>query len=423
MTAPEKNEVTENDLFSALGISVGGPSTSSKPKSSSDAPKTGKKDSRKKSSGDLGDDALLDIFISGSSSKRPSPSRSAKSNPSPSSSKKRSEAVPKQASRVQQRKVDPKRDAERAAQLREKAIRSRQWKEELQRKRREQEMMGSDGAKSVSLSDRAAERNQEDEIITVAAVESKKALLEDTTAREIREGSFGESHEKRPTSQPSETRDSSIRSRFSSYPAPRYTPAPNPWTMQSQQAAQPQNASQIQQGVQTQYPASIQQTFQSQDEVQMQQQATRNEAYSSQFARREASAHYAAQTMRPNSSQSFDAQPEAKMPSRSQDGALHGPLGGASSVSGDMPEADPRMQLYPDVQRQGVPGQFSDPNYQQILMQQYCDPAADYSDDYDNEPATGGTSPLGIILIVLAVLCVLVAASLLTGLWDISNLR
>lgn len=31
-------------------------------------------------------------------------------------------------------------------------------------------------------------------------------------------------------------------------------------------------------------------------------------------------------------------------------------------------------------------------------------------------------SPVGIVLIVLAVLCVLVAASLLTGLWDISNL-
>lgn len=31
-------------------------------------------------------------------------------------------------------------------------------------------------------------------------------------------------------------------------------------------------------------------------------------------------------------------------------------------------------------------------------------------------------SPLGVVLIVLAVLCVLVAASLLTGLWDISNL-
>lgn len=37
-------------------------------------------------------------------------------------------------------------------------------------------------------------------------------------------------------------------------------------------------------------------------------------------------------------------------------------------------------------------------------------------------PPQSKESPLGIVLIVLAVLCVLVAASLLTGLWDISNL-
>lgn len=43
------------------------------------------------------------------------------------------------------------------------------------------------------------------------------------------------------------------------------------------------------------------------------------------------------------------------------------------------------------------------------------------SDD-DRMPPQGKESPLGVVLIVLAVLCVLVAASLLTGLWDISNL-
>lgn len=43
------------------------------------------------------------------------------------------------------------------------------------------------------------------------------------------------------------------------------------------------------------------------------------------------------------------------------------------------------------------------------------------SDD-DRMPPQSKESPLGVVLIVLAVLCVLVAASLLTGLWDISNL-
>lgn len=42
--------------------------------------------------------------------------------------------------------------------------------------------------------------------------------------------------------------------------------------------------------------------------------------------------------------------------------------------------------------------------------------------DEDRVAPQGKESPLGVVLIVLAVLCVLVAASLLTGLWDISNL-
>lgn len=42
--------------------------------------------------------------------------------------------------------------------------------------------------------------------------------------------------------------------------------------------------------------------------------------------------------------------------------------------------------------------------------------------DPNRVPPQAKESPLGIVLIVLAVLCVLVAASLLTGLWDISNL-
>lgn len=42
--------------------------------------------------------------------------------------------------------------------------------------------------------------------------------------------------------------------------------------------------------------------------------------------------------------------------------------------------------------------------------------------DEDRVSPQGKESPLGVVLIVLAVLCVLVAASLLTGLWDISNL-
>lgn len=51
----------------------------------------------------------------------------------------------------------------------------------------------------------------------------------------------------------------------------------------------------------------------------------------------------------------------------------------------------------------------------------------DMQPDEPQVPATRGKGrakddPLGIVLIVLAVLCVLVAASLLTGLWDISNL-
>ncbi len=501
MAAPEKNEVTENDLFSALGISAGGSSTSSKPKPSkplSDTPKAGNKNSQKKSSGDLSEDALLDIFGSGSSSKKPSSnssSKPAKSGSSPSSSKRSSEAVRKQVSQAQRRKVDPKRDAERAAQLREKAIRSRQWKEELQRKRREQAMMGSDGAKSVSIPDQAAEKGQKDEIITVEAVESKKALLEDTETREtregfggsrekqseIREGSTRESREKQPTSQPSEVRDAAIRSRFSSHPAQNYTPAPNPWMMQPQQTAWPQRASQAQQETPTQQVTPVQQVFQFQDEAQLQQRAMRNEAGSSQSARREARAQQISQAMQSKSQYASD-QPEIKMPERSQGSDSHNPRGGAFSTSEDakqsqgsaqmsqgsvqasqdpvhasqgsvqeshdsipasqfsnayvqrpsmppefmqppMQNPDPRMQFYPDIQRQGASGQFSDPNYQQILMQQYCDPAVDYNDDRSGEPETGGTSPLGIVLIVLAVLCVLVAASLLTGLWDISNLR
>lgn len=42
--------------------------------------------------------------------------------------------------------------------------------------------------------------------------------------------------------------------------------------------------------------------------------------------------------------------------------------------------------------------------------------------DEDRVAPQGKESPLGVVLIVLAVLCVLVAASPLTGLWDISNL-
>lgn len=410
MATPEKDNVTEIDLFSALGLGGSGSAASSRP--SDDGLDDGLSDlfgSKRSSSSakgnSLDDEVLLDIFTTGG----PASQRSSKGG----------------------RRTDAKVAQEREAQLKEKAIRSRQWKEELERKKREQ-----------IRAEEAARREAEE-----AAAES-----ESPASKSPEPSATSASAAKKAASTPAAKEPEPARSKESKE---IITVKANPVILENKSAAESRDSWEGRDGV----------------------------SFSGRYGREVgvSGAGPAAGAREPRDV-AEGRQPRRDHPVR--DGRATQPLPTKPSdmqgaFTQPLPQQQPRNAAVqgrpaPSAQPYGAPGAGPQPGarggvhpqeawppraeqrpYQQQPQPRPSQPPQGFSQDpagrprmaaYDGRnpsqdlrqsapvqpeepsmPAPRGKGrakddPLGIVLIVLAVLCVLVAASLLTGLWDISNL-
>ncbi len=423
MAKPENSHVSEDDLLSALGIAQGAKAPSAV---------TTKK---KESSSELNDDMLLDIFA-----------------PASKGSQSRSSSTSRRA-------ASPEVSREREAQLKEKSIRSRQWKEELEKKQaadsgsarsassaepesaKRQSAQASEktGSRPSGVSEGdAARRSRKDaaskgtEIITVKA---KPVIIEDSPSKDARDSEdvkdIRESRRSRglPDSRESSSDQRDMRDAKSTW-EPRNARATRPSTARGASGDIPQR------------PRTSTNPWIAPDDA-----PKRQGPYQSQ-------SQYGTsrQDMRPRGEGDFRQQPVSQP----------GPdARGRSDMRGQgaWPAPDPAMrQRYENQQvsqqRQYPQQQYGSPQpSQQYPPERYRSQPQGYPqdqmarpmqqpshmypqnqqpseqmpmqapDDDDRIRETGPwENPLGVVLIVLAVLCVLIAASLLTGLWDISNL-
>lgn len=412
MAVPEKDNVSEIDLFSALGLGGGGAGASTS------AGKDGFDDElsdlfgarKSRSSASKGDDELLDIFTTSGS-----PTRSSSSKGSA------------------RRGADAKVAQEREAQLKEKAIRSRQWKEELERKKREQ-LKAEEARRKESESEAAKEepaRPQKSEEPQASSVASKAA----SPAKEAKEIITVKANPVLLDDKPAPASRDAWDSREGVTYSGRYgrTSASTSTAAGTSSGVGPVPGG-VSGGAQ---PVGAREARDIMDARQPRREPRIHDARATQPlpSQTEASASFSPQARKPHAA-----------------GMSQKPYGGASAMpqhpgaSGprvahqqDPRAARPDQRPYQQPQRvapsmQGMP---QDPTRSRAAYQEPypTSPSQELRqgaplDPQPEEPpipATHGKGrakddPLGIVLIVLAVLCVLVAASLLTGLWDISNL-
>lgn len=479
MAAPEKDNITESDLFSALGIGGGSTSDgasgrdgskgggkasrstnlssaghkgSQRKESQADAKSSSSKSGKKRASdtvGMLDDELLLDIFA-----------------PSGTRSSARSSSLRPGSSSTVKRSSDPDVTQARAAQLKEKSIRSRQWKEELERKNRALDSVasvrrasGDDGESASSeagadvsdkmRSDASRPRAGQPAGVDgsagargvggsgagsrskgIVTVKANPVLLEDKATREAREAWSMRGGDARPLQYGRDGGVSAGATPFGAREAHDMLGARQPQRMgdprDARSTAMPQ-ASQMHQGG----PSPYQQPSVQRSQAAGQQRGTQApygmaSSVQPRGAERAPFAQDARQMPRADVQPYRDSrttQQPYQRDARSQQAYAQSQVQDASRVS-QAPRASQASQMPRASQ---MPAPSAAPSYQDpraAATQQPHEPSRPMPEVPQQAPkkTRGKDDPLGIVLIVLAVLCVLVAASLLTGLWDISNL-
>lgn len=374
-----KNPMSEEELLSALGLSVSAAEPKEKP-----APQ-------------IDGDLLIDILAP------------------ESNAAKRSSA-------------DAARERAREEQEREKRLRSQEWKRELEERQMREAAMAAAAEQEREEREQAAARTKAQPIIpnseemrdiedvAVMAEEKRRAADEVERRRLAMQAQVRKRQEE--VAAEAQAAAEAAKRRAQEQEAVKQAAAENLAAQRRSQARQDRNSQPLQ-GEQGHRSQPLQGETASNSQPIQREPDPKRQVRVSQQPR---ATGYARQQPGPRSAQVANRPPRDSRSSadamRARPQGYSQELGHSAPIqSAPRPEMAPEHQPMPSAYQQQAPQQAS----QQVDRKQRKKKEKGPKRDVPRSPQSK-ESPLGVVLIVLAVLCVLVAASLLTGLWDISNL-